>query len=206
MAGVTRIDVFADIACPFTHFGLRRLVEARAARGARAEIRVHAWPLEWVNGKPLDPRFVAREVDALRSGVAPDLFVHFDAAAFPSTVIPAFGLAAAAYAHDDATGEAVSLAVRDAVFEQGIDIADDDAIAKIAAAFGVELLDPKASTSAVRDDWELGQTRGVKGSPHFFIGDRDWFCPSLEIRHDAEGFDVQVAQTRMQEFYAVVLG
>jgi hypothetical protein len=41
----------------------------------------------------------------------------------------------------------------------------------------------------------------VQGSPHFFVGDRGWFCPSLEISHRGEAFDVQVADRTMHEFY-----
>ena len=203
---MTRVEVFADISCPFTHFGLRRLVEERAARGAEASLRVRAWPLEWVNGKPLEPLLVAREVDALRTDVAPDLFTGFDATTFPPTSIPAFGLAAAAYARDDVTGEAVSLAVRDALFEEGLDIADHDVIGKIASTFGIDLLRPETATAAARSDWDRGRARGVQGSPHFFAGDHDWFCPTLLIRHEGEGFDVQMAQERMRDFYSTVLG
>ena len=33
-----------------------------------------------------------------------------------------------------------------------------------------------------RSDWERGKAHGVQGSPHFFAGDHDWFCPTLLIR------------------------
>src|SRR5689334_1102988 len=110
-AAVTRVEVFADIVCPFTHVGLRRFVEARAARPSAVRLRVRAWPLEWVNGRPLSPETAAREIDSLRELVAPDLFAGFDPSSFPTTSVPAFGLVAAAYVIGDPTGEAVSLAV-----------------------------------------------------------------------------------------------
>jgi len=52
--------------------------------------------------------------------------------------------------------------------------------------YGVE---PPRSTSgdAVRADYSEGQRRGVVGSPHFWIGDDGFFCPSLDIGHDAAG-------------------
>jgi hypothetical protein len=100
------IEVFADVSCPFTHVELRRLVARRAAEGhATPVLVVRAWPLELVNGQPLDPGFVAEEVGALREQVAPDLFAGFDPAAFPVTSIPALALAHAAYAVDAPTGE-----------------------------------------------------------------------------------------------------
>ena len=45
--------------------------------------------------------------------------------------------------------------------------------------------------AAVLDDWHEGQRRGVLGSPHFFCGKTDVFCPSLDITKDpAEGLSV----------------
>ncbi|MCC6183750.1 MAG: disulfide bond formation protein DsbA, partial [Microthrixaceae bacterium] len=58
------IEVFADVTCPFTHVGLRRMVAARQAQGRDdVVLRVRSWPLEVVNGAPLDAAFVAEEVD-----------------------------------------------------------------------------------------------------------------------------------------------
>jgi predicted DsbA family dithiol-disulfide isomerase len=203
---VSRIEVFADIVCPFTHVGLRRLSQARRSRDTAPAVRVRAWPLEWVNGAPLAPDLAAREIAALRAQVSPDLFVGFDEETFPRTSIPAFGLAAAAYAVDDVTGEMVSLALRDALFENGADVSDDDVLRSIGRPFGVEPLDRVTAESAVRTDWERGKARAVKGSPHFFVGDRGWFCPSLEIIHEGERFDIQIADETKRDFYAAALG
>ena len=44
---------------------------------------------------------------------------------------------------------------------------------------------PDESDSAgVLVDWHEGVRRGVLGSPHFFCGDTDVFCPSLDITKD----------------------
>ena len=118
--GMTVIEVFADVACPFTHVGLRRFVDRRAELGRDdVTLRVRAWPLEIVNGQPLDPHFIAEEVDDIRQQVAPALFQGFTEAAFPASSLPALTLAAAAYDENLATGERVSLALRDLLFEQG---------------------------------------------------------------------------------------
>ena len=200
-----RIEVYADIVCPFTHVALRRLTEAREGRHASVPIRVHAWPLEWVNGHPLDRALVGREIDALRASVASELFTGFDTGVWPRTSLPAFGLAASAYAHEDATGEVISLALRDAVFEQGLDIADIDVLRHIGAPYGVTPLDAAAARAAVHRDFERGRDRLVRGSPHFFVGDRGWFCPSLDISHNDGNFDIAVAEDRLREFYEVAL-
>jgi predicted DsbA family dithiol-disulfide isomerase len=196
-----RIEVFADIVCPFTHVGLRRLRDMRAERGSKTPIAIHAWPLELVNGEPVDRNVVAREIAALRTSVAPELFAGFDRAAWPVTSIPAFGLVTSAYAHDDATGEAISFAVRDALFEQGLDVADRDVLRHIGAPYGVEPLTPAAADAAARRDFERGRNRLVRGSPHFFVGSHDWFCPGLHIVERGNTFDIEVAGATMEEFY-----
>src|SRR5664280_216302 len=136
-----RLEVYADIWCPFAHVGLRAAIHERSRLG-RDEVKlvIHAWPLELVNGAPLDPSTTARHVADLRSQVAPELFRGFDEATFPTTTIPALALASDAYRHDVVVGE-----------------------------------------------WRRGQQRGVRGSPHFFCGETETFCPTLDIARDAEG-------------------
>lgn len=203
---MTRIEVFADIVCPFTHVGLRRLSEERHARDRALSLRVRAWPLEWINGAALGPDLLTREIDALRAQVAPELFAGFDPTLFPMTSIPAFGLVAAAYNLDYPTGAAVGLAVRDALFERGQDVSDHDVLLAIGRRFDVEPLDAEPAAVAVRTDWERGKARAVLGSPHFFVGDHGWFCPSLEISHANDQFDIEVDDERMHEFYAAAFG
>jgi predicted DsbA family dithiol-disulfide isomerase len=174
------IEVFADVCCPFTHVGLRRLVERRQALGATQMIRVRAWPLELVNGHSLDPNLIAEEVDALRAHVAADLFAGFDPTAFPHTSLPALALTHAAYAIRAEVGERVALALRWALFEEGRNIASPSVLLDVASSAGIGLPE-HCEQDRVRDDWTEGQRRGVTGSPHFFIGSSDYFCPALRI-------------------------
>jgi predicted DsbA family dithiol-disulfide isomerase len=181
------IEVYADVCCPFTHVGLRAVVRRRAELGRRdVVLRVRAWPLELVNGSPLDPARAAEHVDALRSQVAPDLFAQFDPSHFPRTSLPALALAAAAYRQSDRQGEAVSLALRDSLFELGHDISRHDVLVSVAHTHGMGEVGPE-DDERVREQWREGQVRGVVGSPHFFCGDLDAFCPSLDISRDPEG-------------------
>ncbi len=184
------VEVFADVLCPFTHVGLHTLLDKRAERGTdEPRLLIRAWPLELVNGKPLDADHIAAEITALRASVRPDLFAGFSVERFPTTSMAAFALTAAA----DRTGDAelienVGMALRDAVFEKGIDIGTAEAVAPIAAAFGLTPLDEAATAAAVRADWEEGRGRGVVGSPHFFTdADDGWFCPGLAISRDDAG-------------------
>lgn len=179
------IEVFADVGCPFTHVGLRRLVERRDELGRDdVRIRVRAWPLEVVNGRPLTGAFVAEEVVELRAQVAPDLFGGFDPAAFGSTLLPAMALGALAYEADDLVGEQVSLALRDALFEHGSNVSDPKVLEKIARDHGVGL---DLDLARVHDEHAEGVRRGVVGSPHFFTAGGSFFCPALDISHDPSG-------------------
>jgi predicted DsbA family dithiol-disulfide isomerase len=200
------LEVFADVWCPFAHVGLRRLMEQRARLGRDdLVVRVRAWPLELVNGEPLGAALVAEEIDALREAAAPELFVGFDPEHFPSTTLPALALAASAYGRGDRTGEQVSLALRTALFEDGRDIADVDELTAIAGAVGME---PPGANAAriVGADWQEGRSRGVIGSPHFFVGDHGFFCPTLAINRVDGQLQISVDAEGFAAFAAIVFG
>jgi predicted DsbA family dithiol-disulfide isomerase len=189
------VEVFADVGCPFAHLGLRRIVDART-RAGRPDVVLHvrAWPLEIVNGKPMDAERVAEHVDELRAGFASGEFVGFRRESFPSTTIPAMALGAAAYEAGVEVGEAVSLELRDMLFEQGEDIGDPAVLSALARRHGVDF-DPETenatatatATAMVEADHAEGVARGVVGSPHFFTGGGDFFCPALNISRDEAG-------------------
>ena len=200
LRGMQIIEVFADVRCPFTHVGLRRLVERRAVLGRDdVHLRVRAWPLELVNDAPLDAEFIAEEVDEIREQVATDLFAGFDIAAFPSSSLPSLALAAKAYAVSASTGEQVSLALRDALFEEGRNLGADDVLAEIAGAAGVGMPDA-ADHQRVLDDWAEGRRRGVIGSPHFIVGDSGFFCPALDIARVDGHLQIRTDQAAFDAF------
>jgi predicted DsbA family dithiol-disulfide isomerase len=178
------IEVFADILCPFTHVGLRSLVARRDELGISAAILVKAWPLELVNGEPLEASLVSEEIAELRAQVAPTLFGGFDATQFPPTSLPALAVAHAAYRRDPRLGEQVSLALRDSLFEAGLDVSKPDVLEDISRTYDVRA--EPADDTAVIEEWHEGERRGVVGSPYFFAGGHGFFCPSLEIEHEGE--------------------
>lgn len=202
------VEVFADVLCPFTHVGLHTLIDRRAERGlAEPTLRIRAWPLELINGKPLDPDHIAAEITALRGSVRPDLFRGFSVETFPKTSMTAFALAAAADRTGDAVvSETVGMALRDAVFEQGLDIGRPEVVAEIAARFGLDPLDADATEAAVRADWDEGRGRGVVGSPHFFTGAASWFCPGLAISRDDVGNFIVAWKQGSENFVDSVFG
>ena len=123
---------------------------------------------------------MAQHVDELREQVAPDLFRGFDPDLVPGSSIPALELVAAAYELSDPAGERMSLLVRDAMFEQGLDIGNPDVLSAIAATEGITVHTGDAERIVLRD-YEDGRRRGVRGSPEFFLDGRGWYCPSLHI-------------------------
>ncbi len=187
---MSTVEVFADVLCPFTHVGLHTLIDRRADRGlSEPRLRIRAWPLELINGQPLDPDHIAAEIVALRKSVRPDLFAGFSVDTFPNTSMAAFALTAAAdRTGDPALIEAVGMALRDAVFEHGLDIGRTEVVRSVADRFGLTPSDAEATEAAVRADWDEGKRRGVVGSPHFFTPDGGgWFCPGLAISRDEAG-------------------
>jgi 2-hydroxychromene-2-carboxylate isomerase len=182
----TVIEVFADVCCPFAHLGIRRFLAARDAAG-RDDVVLHvrAWPLEIVNGRPLDPAFIAEEIDEIRPQLVSSEFSGFRTDAFPASSVPAMELTAAAYEADARLGERVAVAVRDALFEQGRRIDDVEVLQVLAVELGAP--SPPAGDGRVRADHASGVERGVIGSPHFFTADGGFFCPALDISRDAQG-------------------
>ena len=198
------VEVFADVWCPFTHVGLRRLVDERTERGRDDVVFwVRAWPLELVNGAPLAADFVGEEIEALRSTVAEDLFHGFVPSRFPHTTLPALSLVARAYGRGHRTGEAVSLAVRTALFEEGRDIGDPNELATIAKSFDVGATHLDADTT-VSDDWHEGQARGVLGSPYFVVDKQGFFCPTLKISHVGDELEVEIDVDAFEAFVATI--
>lgn len=203
------VEVFADVLCPFTHAGLHTLIDRRGERGlTEPRLRIRAWPLELINGKPLDPHHIGAEIVALRGSVRPDLFTGFSEESFPSTSMAAFALTTAAdRTGDPALIENVGMALRDAVFEEGLDVGRLEVVDSIAARFGLEPLDAEATMAAVRADWDEGKVRGVVGSPHFFTGDGgSWFCPSLAISRDDVGNFIVAWKQGTEGFVESVFG
>ena len=93
----------------------------------------------------------------------------------------------------------MAFALRAAMFEHGLDISDPAVLGDLATRLGVAEVtdDDRASVVA---DWEDGKRRGVQGSPHFFCGDDDMFCPSLQIARDDTGLTITRNAERLAEF------
>ena len=200
-----QIEVFADLWCPFTHVGLRAAAALRQELGrGDVVLRVRPWPLELVNGAPMDPAKAAHNADELRRQVAPGLFAHVDIAHFPTSTLAGLALVEAAYRRGPRAGERASFVLRDALFEQGRDLSDPAVLAVLAAELDVAEVSDE-DRGAVLGSWEEGRRRGVLGSPHFFCGGFDSFCPSLSITREGAAMAVERSQAALREFLAACL-
>ena len=199
------IEVYADIWCPFAHVGIRRVIDRRDALDVNTRLRVRPWPLELVNGKPMDAAFIGEEVVEIREQVAPDLFAHFDEAVFPTSTLPALALVESAHEVSIEAGERMSLAVRAALFEQGRCIDDPAVLAELADAHGVPPAGDRHA-AAVLASWEEGRGRGVIGSPHFFASDGNFFCPALDIKRVDGHLQMSPKVDVFEAFVAATIG
>lgn len=206
------VEVFAEVGCPFTHVVLRRFAAERKARGRAGDLvlRVKAWPLELVNGQPMSAAAVALEVAAIRAQVEPAMFSGFAASSFPRSTVAAMALTSAAATADLATGERVALELRDRLFERGEDVSSNRVLFEVATAHGLPVppADPdQVDRVAVDAEHTEGSSRDVQGSPHFFVGDRDFFCPGLKIEHAPEtGYDISDDPESWATFVRAVFG
>ncbi len=194
-----RLEVFADITCPFTHLGLKRVAQEVAENDLQVDIIVRAWPLEWVNGAPLDAEAVEAKIDALKDQLDTPDFSNFCAESWPTSTLPALNLAAGAFDVDPSTGLTVSLAIRNALFEEGQDVGDPTVLADLAARFGLKV--PVGEVHArVHADYQDGQKRKVRGSPDFWLGDEEFFCPALVLGHDTGGLTAKFDTEGFEDF------
>jgi predicted DsbA family dithiol-disulfide isomerase len=196
------IEVFADLWCTFAHVGLRMAADQRRQSGREDVVFVvRAWPLELVNGTPMDAQKVGEHVHELQEHVAPQLFRHVDLEHFPSTTLPGLALVARAYRHELRLGERAAFLLRDALFEHGQDIGDTVVLQRLADELGCGMPDA-LDDAAVLDEYAGGQRRGVVGSPHWFHGDGNVFCPALEIARGDAGLIIHENTARLQQFLA----
>ncbi len=203
---MTEVEVFADVGCPFAHMGLSMLVAERARRQRDdVALRVRAWPLEIINGVGFSGEAVATKAEALRSQLDTDRFAGFDGSSYASSFLPAMELTALAYETDAGIGESVALEVRQLTFEAGVDVADPTVLAAVAARHRLVLPEPLGQRR-VEADLAEGRSRGVIGSPHFFVAGSDSFCPALDIRTTDSGLEVSVARDGLRSLIELCFG
>ena len=193
------IEAFADLWCPFAYVGLLAAQRVIEELDLPVDLVLRSWPLELVNGEPLAEAKTHANAVALRASVAPDNFAGIDQWSFPVSTLQGLQLAAQVTRQRGSLGTELSMALRIALFEEGKDIGDLSVLQSIAQRFGVPF--HEGDVQLVRADLANGQAHGVKGSPHFFCGELDMFCPTLDLTRDQLGhLQVQLMMERLRDF------
>lgn len=176
------IVVFSDLACPFAHVLLHRLLTARTRLGLDDDIRIdhHAFPIELLNRAPGTRHGSDSEIPVL-GALEPDagwqLWQGPDYH-YPSTMLPAFEAVQAAKQQSLRASERLDAALRRAFWQHSRPIHLHHEILDVAA--DVHDLDAGrlendltrgTARRAVFDDAALAATDAVTLSPHVFLPD-----------------------------------
>lgn len=189
----TIVPIWSDVHCPWATVVVHRFRRARDELGLDVAFDPRPWPLEWVNEQGTPRRIVEPEA-AVLAAHEPALFSGFRGKSWPSTMLPAFELIAAArQVHGVRAAEEVDFQLRVAFFRDSSDISVRyflagalDAAAAVtdaAAAMdegGAARLDADAVMHAwlttpvratVEADWQHSKDLPIQGSPQIFWPD-----------------------------------
>jgi predicted DsbA family dithiol-disulfide isomerase len=191
-----RIVVWSDIACPWAHLAVWRLLEARRVLGLEGRVVLdhRAFPLELVNERPTPKRILDAEIPVV-GGLEPRagwrLWQRADAE-FPVTGLLALEAVQAAKAQGLEAAERLDRALRLAMFSEGRCISMRDVILDVAsrcvdadALSGA--LDAGTARARVIEQWRSAKREGVQGSPHVFAPDgTNVHNPGIEMHWHGE--------------------
>lgn len=210
MSGMTTIDVWSDIHCPWALIAVHRLRAARERHGLDVTFAPRAWPLEWVNGHGTPRDIVTTETAAL-AGHVPELFNVYTDPSWPSTFLPAFELVAAARrAHGARAAEDVDYALRLSFFRDAVDVSiraglehalavAHDLDAEVDPARVLEVWLRENVRADVADDFATSSTLPIQGSPQIFWPDGSTtHNPGMTDHHWAGGL-VRIGATDPDE-------
>lgn len=167
----TTVTIYSDLTCPWAAVAVHRLRAARDRLGLDVVFDPRAWPLEWVNGAGTPQHIVTTE-SAVLAAHEPELFSGWRGATWPSTVIPAFELVAAARRVGGVpAAEAVDATVRTRFFRHSADIALRHELRTAAEEAGVDadavlrVWETEPVRADVVADYAASAAVGVQGSP-----------------------------------------
>lgn len=188
------IVVWSDISCPWATTAVYRLHAARARLGLEGAVTLdhRAFPLELLNSRPTPKAIVDAEIPVV-GALAPDfgfsLWTGIEAG-YPSTVLLALEAVQAAKEQSLAASDRLDLALRRAMFVEGLHVGMRHVILEVAvkvpevdAAALERALDQGRGRRAVIDQWRAVPDAGIQGSPHLFLPDgSDVHNPGVTMR------------------------
>ena len=182
-----RLDMWADIACPWCYIGQTRLdaaLEAERADGGVVEVRHRpyqlnpALPPEGVDAATYYPGLFGgaeqmREAFARTEAVAREVGLAIDHSRMPKAANTRFAHAVVLSYDGDARQRPVLMAMYAAYFSQGLDVTDHDVVRGVASRASGETLDEVRARVDAFDlagldaSFDLGRTLGVSAVPTF---------------------------------------
>lgn len=196
------VQIWSDIACPWSALAVTRLHAARAALGLELDVRLEhrSFSLELANGgalAPADGEAVELLADEPELPAQPWSGAH---GPWPRSVLPALAAVRATGTREDgapepsrlAAAEDLDWALRRALFAESRPLGTDDEVLAVAAGVpGVDLQALAAQLPRGRDlvaaDWRLVPDLGIKGSPYLRLAEGTTvFNPGADAAYDWE--------------------
>lgn len=187
------IVIWSDIACPWAHTAVYRLLEARRRLELDAEVVLEhlAYPLELFDERGTDMRLLEAEIPVL-AGAEPGAGWQRWAGQdweWPVTTLPALEAVRAAHLQGAAAAERLDRALRLAFFGQSRRISLRHVIIEVARECEgldvdslIEAIDDGTARRRVIDESRLAAASSVLGSPHLFLPDgTDVHNPGLRV-------------------------
>lgn len=207
-----RLDMWADIACPWCYIGQTRLDAALAAEradGGVVDVRHRPYqlnpglPSEGVDAQTYYPRLFGgaeqmREAFARTESVAREVGLAIDHSRMPKAANTRYAHGVVLSYDGDARQRPVLMAMYKAYFEQGLDVTDHDVVIDVASQASGESVEEVRARVAAFDltaldaSFDLGRTLGVSAVPTFVADAGDDVDPAVGL--SAAAVAVQGAQ------------
>jgi predicted DsbA family dithiol-disulfide isomerase len=195
------VVIYSDIGCPWAHAAVWRLWDARRSLGLQDRVRFdhRVFPLELFNSQAtprneLEPEIPVCTTLAPRAGWQPWSGPDWE---YPVTMLPPMEAVQAAKEQGLAVSEALDRGLRRAFWGESRCVSLRHVILEVASETdGLDLarlataLDSGRARAAIFEQWEVGKTDAVQGSPHLFVHDgTNAQNPGLEVdwREEPEG-------------------
>lgn len=199
------IVIFGDIACPWAHLAVYRLLAARERLGLEDRVLLdhRAFPLELINRRPTPKPALDAEVAVLGAHEPEAAWQVWQGAdyKYPVTTLPALEAVEAAKEQGLRASEQLDRALRLAFFAESKTISMRHVIEEVASGCSeldtgklLEALDEGRARAAVMEQAQVAGSDEVQGSPHLFLPDgSSVHNPGIEMHWEGEhgkGFPV----------------
>ncbi|MET9248697.1 DsbA family oxidoreductase [Nonomuraea sp. NPDC003709] len=186
-----KVEIYADIACPWCRLGTHQFHRAVAAAGTEADVELVHRPIQLLPDAPEEPRplmdavvemFGREQAEAMvaemtRLGAGEGIEYRFDRAVAVNTLTAHRLLWLALHKHGAEVQAALATALFDAYFRDGVNIADHTQLTEPAERVGLDggrvrdFLASEEGSAEVREQAAAARREGVTTVPRFVFED-----------------------------------